>query len=98
MLAADMGGMGFIETHQADCMLSVLISTLLAARGANVERYFYSSSACVYAAGKQIEANVTALKESDAYPPRQRTAMAGKSCSANVCVGTSSKISGYGRG
>jgi nucleoside-diphosphate-sugar epimerase len=70
MLAADMGGMGFIETHKANCMLSVLTSThmLLAARDANVTRYFYSSSACVYAADKQAEANVTALKESDAYP------------------------------
>ena len=70
MLAADMGGMGFIETHKAECMLSVLISThmLLAARDANVSRYFYSSSACVYAADKQTEANVTALKEEDAYP------------------------------
>ncbi len=70
MLAADMGGMGFIETHKADCMLSVLISThmLLAARDAGVGRYFYSSSACVYAADKQTDANVTALKESDAYP------------------------------
>lgn len=69
-LAADMGGMGFIETHKADCMLSVLISThmLVAARDANVERFFYSSSACVYAADKQVDANVTALKEGDAYP------------------------------
>ena len=70
MLAADMGGMGFIETHKADCMLSVLISThmLQAARDAGVGRYFYSSSACVYAADKQVDANVTALKEEDAYP------------------------------
>jgi nucleoside-diphosphate-sugar epimerase len=70
MLAADMGGMGFIETHKAECMLSVLTSThmLLAARDAGVDRYFYSSSACVYAADKQVDADVTALKESDAYP------------------------------
>jgi GDP-D-mannose 3',5'-epimerase len=70
MLAADMGGMGFIETHKAECMLSVLISThmLVASRDAGVNRYFYSSSACVYAADKQVDANVTALKESDAYP------------------------------
>jgi nucleoside-diphosphate-sugar epimerase len=69
-LAADMGGMGFIETHKAACMLSVLISThmLVAARDANVNRFFYSSSACVYAADKQVDANVTALKEADAYP------------------------------
>jgi GDP-D-mannose 3', 5'-epimerase len=69
-LAADMGGMGFIETHKAECMLSVLISThmLVAAREAGVERFFYSSSACVYNGDKQTEANVTALKEADAYP------------------------------
>ena len=69
-LAADMGGMGFIETHKADCMLSVLINThlLLAARDAGVARYFYASSACVYAADKQTSADVTALREQDAYP------------------------------
>ena len=69
-LAADMGGMGFIETHKADCMISVLINThmLLAARDRGVERYFYSSSACVYPGYRQKDANVTALKEEDAYP------------------------------
>ena len=69
-LAADMGGMGFIETHKAECMLSVLINThmLRAARKHGVERFFFSSSACVYAADKQTSANVTALKEADAYP------------------------------
>ena len=69
-LAADMGGMGFIESHKADCMLSVLINThlLLAARDAGVQRYFYASSACVYAADKQTSADVTSLREEDAYP------------------------------
>src|SRR5271154_6674353 len=69
-LAADMGGMGFIETHKALCMLSVLINThlLLAAKKHGVERFFYSSSACVYAADKQVNPDVTALKEADAYP------------------------------
>ena len=69
-LAADMGGMGFIENNRALCMLSVLTSThvLVAAQEHGVERLFYSSSACVYAADKQIDANITALKESDAYP------------------------------
>jgi GDP-D-mannose 3', 5'-epimerase len=69
-LAADMGGMGFIETHKAECMLSVLISThmLVAAKEAGTERFFYSSSACVYNGDKQTDANVTALKEADAYP------------------------------
>jgi len=69
-LAADMGGMGFIETHKAECMLTVLINThlLMAAQQYGVERYFFSSSACVYAADKQTDAAVTALKEEDAYP------------------------------
>jgi len=69
-LAADMGGMGFIESNKAACMLSVLSSThmLLAARDCGVDRYFYSSSACVYAAEKQTEAAVLPLREDDAYP------------------------------
>jgi nucleoside-diphosphate-sugar epimerase len=69
-LAADMGGMGFIETHKAACMLSVLTSThvLQAAKEAGVERYFYSSSACVYAAEHQVSPDVIPLKEADAYP------------------------------
>jgi GDP-D-mannose 3',5'-epimerase len=69
-LAADMGGMGFIETHKAECMLSVLINThmLMAAREAGVKRFFYSSSACVYAAEKQTSTAVVPLKEADSYP------------------------------
>lgn len=69
-LAADMGGMGFIETHKAECMLSVLINThlLMAAREAGVSRFFFSSSACVYNGDLQRDAHVTALKEEDAYP------------------------------
>jgi nucleoside-diphosphate-sugar epimerase len=69
-LAADMGGMGFIEANKALCMLSVLINThlLLAAREQGVERYFFASSACVYAADKQTSTDVQPLKEADAYP------------------------------
>jgi nucleoside-diphosphate-sugar epimerase len=69
-LAADMGGMGFIELNKAACMLTVLINThmLMAARAAGTERFFYSSSACVYAAEKQVVAEVTPLREADAYP------------------------------
>src|SRR3989441_4796619 len=69
-LAADMGGMGFIENNRALCMLSVLINThlLMAARKFGVQRYFYASSACVYAADKQTSPDVIALKEADAYP------------------------------
>jgi nucleoside-diphosphate-sugar epimerase len=69
-LAADMGGMGFIENNRALCMLSVLINThlLMAVRKFGAERYFYASSACVYAADKQVSEDVIPLKESDAYP------------------------------
>ncbi|HEY6981504.1 NAD-dependent epimerase/dehydratase family protein [Reyranella sp.] len=69
-LAADMGGMGFIETHKAECMLSVLINThmLMAAKEAGAQRFFFSSSACVYNGDKQTDPDVTALKEEDAYP------------------------------
>ena len=69
-LAADMGGMGFIENNKALCMLSVLTNThmIMAARDKGVERFFYSSSACVYNAEKQTNPNVVALKEEDAYP------------------------------
>jgi nucleoside-diphosphate-sugar epimerase len=69
-LAADMGGMGFIENNKALCMLSVLINThlLMEAREAGVERFFFSSSACVYNAEKQTSADVVPLKEEDAYP------------------------------
>jgi nucleoside-diphosphate-sugar epimerase len=69
-LACDMGGMGFIEAHKAECMISVLIGThlLLASRDAGIERFFFASSACVYAAEKQRDAEVVALREADAYP------------------------------
>lgn len=69
-LAADMGGMGFIENNKALCMLSVLTNThmLLAAREHGIKRFFYSSSACVYNGDKQKSAAVIPLKESDAYP------------------------------
>jgi len=69
-LAADMGGMGFIETHKADCMLSVLINThlLMAARDKGIDRFFYASSACVYNATKQTDTENPGLRESDAYP------------------------------
>lgn len=69
-LAADMGGMGFIETHKADCMLSVLINThlLMAARDLGITRFFYASSACVYNGEKQTDIDNPGLKEADAYP------------------------------
>jgi GDP-D-mannose 3',5'-epimerase len=69
-LAANMGGMGFIENNKALCMLSVLINThmLQAAHNQGVQRYFYSSSACVYNGDKQKDVNNPGLKEEDAYP------------------------------
>jgi GDP-D-mannose 3',5'-epimerase len=69
-LAADMGGMGFIENNKALCMLSVLTNThmLMAAKETGVKRFFFSSSACVYNGDKQKSEDVVALKEEDAYP------------------------------
>jgi GDP-D-mannose 3',5'-epimerase len=69
-LACDMGGMGFIENNKAKCMESVLINThlLQGARENNVEKFFFSSSACVYASFHQNSLNIEPLKESDAYP------------------------------
>ncbi len=69
-LAADMGGMGFIERFRVECLRSILINTHMieAAWKAGVDRYFYSSSACAYNTDKQKDPKVTALKESDAYP------------------------------
>ena len=69
-LAADMGGMGFIERNRVDCLRSVLINTHMveSAYRAGVERYFFSSSACAYNTDLQKDPHVRALKESDAYP------------------------------
>ena len=69
-LAADMGGMGFIETHKAECMISVLINThlLMASRDCGIERFFYASSACAYNTTLQKDPENPGLKESDAYP------------------------------
>jgi GDP-D-mannose 3', 5'-epimerase len=69
-MACNMGGMGFIENNKAECMLSVLINTnlLRACLTNKVQRYFYSSSACVYNGQKQKKTFVPGLKEEDAYP------------------------------
>ncbi len=69
-LAADMGGMGFIEHFRVECLRSILVNTHLidAAWRAGAKRYFFSSSACAYNTGLQKDPNVRALKESDAYP------------------------------
>ena len=69
-LAADMGGMGFIERFRVECLRSILINTNMieAAYQAGAERYFFSSSACAYNTTLQQDPNVRALKESDAYP------------------------------
>lgn len=69
-LAADMGGMGYIESHKLSCSLSTLMDMhmLMEATDAGVGKFFYASSACCYPSHKQVDANVVALKESDAYP------------------------------
>lgn len=69
-LAADMGGMGFIERFRIECLRSVLVNTHMieAANRAGAQRYFFSSSACAYNTDLQKNPDVLALKESDAYP------------------------------
>lgn len=69
-LAADMGGMGFIENNKAACMISVLINThlLIASKECGIDRFFYASSACVYNGEKQTDPANPGLKEADAYP------------------------------
>lgn len=76
-LAADMGGMGFITTHHAQILhnnLLISTHTLEAARENGVQRYLYTSSACIYPEYKQVDANVTPLKEEDAYPAQPQDA------------------------
>ena len=70
ILAADMGGMGFIEHFRVECLRSILVNTHLteASWRAGVNRYFFSSSACAYNTDLQKDPKVRALKESDAYP------------------------------
>jgi nucleoside-diphosphate-sugar epimerase len=69
-LAADMGGMGFIENNKAACMISVLINThlLMASKDCGIDRFFYASSACVYNGDKQTDPENPGLKEAEAYP------------------------------
>ena len=76
-LAADMGGMGYISSHHALILQGntlINFQTLEAARVNGVKRYFYTSSACIYPENKQTKANVTPLKESDAYPAEPQDA------------------------
>jgi nucleoside-diphosphate-sugar epimerase len=76
-LAADMGGMGFISSHHAEILHNnalINLHTLDAARQNGVRRYLYTSSACIYPEYKQTEANVTPLKEEDAYPAQPQDA------------------------
>lgn len=76
-LAADMGGMGFISAHHAEILHNnalINIHTLEAARQNQVKRYLYTSSACIYPEYKQLDTNVTPLKEEDAYPAQPQDA------------------------
>ena len=96
-LAADMGGMGFIENNKALCMLSVLINThmLMAARDAGVERYFFSSSACVYAADKQTDPDVDGAARGGRLSGHARGRLRlGEAVLASGCAGTSARTSG----
>ena len=101
-LAADMGGMGFIENNKALCMLSRADQHAPADGGEATPaspRFFYASSACVYAADKQTSPDVTPLARG-ATPIRRcpRTATAGRSSSASGCAGTSARTSASRRG
>src|SRR3989442_427746 len=76
-LAADMGGMGFISSHHAQILHNnalINLHTLEAARINGISRYLYTSSACVYPEYKQLETNVTPLREEDAYPAQPQDA------------------------
>jgi GDP-D-mannose 3', 5'-epimerase len=76
-LAADMGGMGFISAHHADILHNnslINIHTLDAARLNGVQRYLYTSSACIYPEYRQMDAAVTPLREEDAYPAQPQDA------------------------
>ena len=76
-LAADMGGMGFISSHHAQILHNnalINIHSLEAARISGVQRYLYTSSACIYPESKQMDVNVTPLKEEDAYPAEPQDA------------------------
>jgi nucleoside-diphosphate-sugar epimerase len=70
-LAADMGGMGFISANHAQILYNnslINLHTLEAGRQNGVNRYLYTSSACIYPEHLQETADVVPLKESDAYP------------------------------
>src|SRR5262245_29720014 len=76
-LAADMGGMGFISSHHAQILHNnalINLHTLESARSNGVRRYLYTSSACVYPEYRQMETNVTPLREEDAYPAQPQDA------------------------
>jgi nucleoside-diphosphate-sugar epimerase len=76
-LAADMGGMGYIQNHHAEILYNnalINFHTLEAARLSGVSRYLYTSSACIYPEYKQLDTQVTPLKESDAYPAEPQDA------------------------
>lgn len=92
-LAADMGGMGYIETHKTACMLNVLINThlLLAAQEAGVARHFFASSACVYASDKQLTPDILRCGKLMPIPRCQRTATVGKNLSANGSAATTAR-------
>lgn len=76
-LAADMGGMGYISQNHAHILHSnalINLNTIEAARRSGVERYLFTSSACIYPESLQTDAKVTPLKEDDAFPAEPQDA------------------------
>jgi nucleoside-diphosphate-sugar epimerase len=70
-LAANMGGIGFIENNKAVIVRDntlINMNTIEASRANGVKRYLYTSSACIYPGYKQKETDITPLREEDAYP------------------------------
>lgn len=76
-LAADMGGMGFIQSNHSVILYNntvINFNMIEASRRNKIQRYFYSSSACVYPEGRQLTEDVAALKEDDAWPAQPQDA------------------------
>ena len=76
-LAADMGGMGFISAHHAEILHNnalINIHTIEAARQNGIQRYLYTSSACIYPEYRQDRPDIAPLKEEDAYPAQPQDA------------------------
>ena len=99
-LAADMGGIGFIESNKGLIVRNntlINLHTIESARINDVKRLLYTSSACIYPGYLQNQADVTPLKEQDAYPADAKTAMDGRNSTRRECAVTIRKIFGFQR-